>query len=177
MRSITHRSKPSPEPILHRATKRIRFSDAGGGGGCDDVSATRCSCSRALLQAVTDPKARSALHKKGSNRPSTASLARISDTAQSVRAPDTSNCRYRHPPAPWLQHPERPLYSTFIAGLCFLPINSSAEVLCFLNSGTRVAPRFCVLSQSEGPLVWQPRSISTPLAGVPWLPSLSASTV
>jgi hypothetical protein len=69
MRSITHRSRPSPGPILHRATKRIRFCDAGGGGGCDDVSATRCSCSRALLQAVSDPKARSALHKKGSNRP------------------------------------------------------------------------------------------------------------
>ena len=92
MRSITHRSKPSPEPILHTATKRIRFSDAGNGGGCDDVSATRCTCSSALLQAVSDPKARSALHKKGSNRPSTASLARIGDTAQSVRASDTSNC-------------------------------------------------------------------------------------
>ncbi len=28
-------------------------------------------------------------------------LARISDTAQSVRASGTSNCRYQHPPAPW----------------------------------------------------------------------------
>ena len=72
--------------------------------------------------------------------------------------------------------PNVPPTALLSRGLCFLPINSSAEVLCFLNSGTRVAPRFCVLSQSEGPLVWQPRSISTPLAGVPWLPSLSAST-
>ena len=39
--------------------------------------------------------------EKGSNRPCTSSLARISDTAQSVRASDTSSCRYQHPPAPW----------------------------------------------------------------------------
>jgi len=52
--------------------------------------------------ADSDPKARSALHtRKGSNRPCTSSLARISDTGQSVRASDTSNCRYQHPPAPW----------------------------------------------------------------------------
>ena len=50
MRSIAHRSKPSPEPIHHRATKRIRFCDAGGGGGCDDVSATRCTCSSAFCR-------------------------------------------------------------------------------------------------------------------------------
>ena len=112
MRSITHRSKPSPEPILHRATMCIRFSDAGNGGGCDDVSATRCTCSSALLQAVSDPKARSALHKKGSNRPSTASLARIGDTAQSVRASDTSNCRYQHPRAEGAGSPAHRLRTT-----------------------------------------------------------------
>ena len=39
--------------------------------------------------------------EKGPNRPCTSSLARISDTAQSVRASGTSNCRYQHPPAPW----------------------------------------------------------------------------
>jgi hypothetical protein len=39
--------------------------------------------------------------EKGSNRPCTSSLARIGDTAQSVRASDTSNCRYQHAPAPW----------------------------------------------------------------------------
>jgi hypothetical protein len=39
--------------------------------------------------------------EKGPNRPCTSCLARIGDTAQSVRASDTNNCRYQHPPAPW----------------------------------------------------------------------------
>ena len=126
-----HRNRPALEPILHRATKRRCFCEMLVAATTDP---RRAALARMTLLVVSDPKARSALHKKGSNRPCTSSLARISDTVQSVRASDTSNCRYRHPPAPWLQNPERPPYSTFIAGLCFLPINSSsAEVLCFLN--------------------------------------------
>ena len=96
-----HRSKPSPEPILHRATKRRCFIwDAGG---CDDGSAARCTCLRAgprwptLIRRPEVP----CTPEKGPNRPSTSSLARISDTAQSVRACDTSSCHYQHPPAPW----------------------------------------------------------------------------
>ena len=114
-----HRNRPALEPILHRATKR------------------RCFCEM-LVAATTDPR-RAALARmtslwptpirrpevpctpeKGSNRPCTSSLARISDTAQSVRASDTSNCRYRHPPAPWLQNPASPLqhfYGHFIIDL------------------------------------------------------------
>jgi hypothetical protein len=42
----------------HQARMHVR-----GSGGSDDVSAKRCSCSRALAGlAVSDPKARSALH-------------------------------------------------------------------------------------------------------------------
>ena len=48
-----HRSKPSPQPILHRATE-LRCV-------CEMPSAaTRCTCSRALFP-VSDPTARSAL--------------------------------------------------------------------------------------------------------------------
>jgi hypothetical protein len=98
--SYHHRNQPSLEPILPRATKR------------------GCYCGM-LVAATTDPR-RAALARmtslwptlirrpevpctseKGSDRPRTSSLARIGDTAQSVRASDTSNCRYQHPPAPW----------------------------------------------------------------------------
>ena len=53
-----HRSKPSPEPILHRATKRLCF--------CEMLSAAATDLRRAALvrlpsPAVSDPKARSAL--------------------------------------------------------------------------------------------------------------------
>ena len=53
-----HRSKPSPEPILHRATKRLCF--------CEMLSATATDLRRAALVrlpllANSDPKARSAL--------------------------------------------------------------------------------------------------------------------
>jgi hypothetical protein len=98
--SYHHRNQPSLEPILPRATKR------------------GCYCGM-LVAATTDPR-RAALARmtslwptlirrpevpctseKGSDRPCTSSLARIGDTAQSVRASDTSSCRYQHPPAPW----------------------------------------------------------------------------
>ena len=95
-----HRSKPSLEPILPRATKRRCF--------CGMLAAATTDPRRAALARMTslvlsDPKARSALHtRKGvKSTQFTSSLARISDTAQSVRASDTSNCRYQHPPAPW----------------------------------------------------------------------------
>ena len=68
-------------------------------GGCDDGSATRCTRSRTLSSlADSDPKARSALRirKEGKSTQFTsmASLGRIGDTAQSVRASDAR---------PWLQ--------------------------------------------------------------------------
>ena len=90
-----HRSKPSPEPILHRATKRLCF--------CEMLSAAATDPRRAALARMTsladsDPKARSALHtRKGvesTQFTSMASLGRIGDTAQSVRASDAR---------PWLQ--------------------------------------------------------------------------
>ena len=90
-----HRSKPSPEPILHRATRRLCF--------CEMLSAAATDPRRAALARMTsladsDPKARSALHtQKGvesTQFTSMASLGRIGDTAQSVRASDAR---------PWLQ--------------------------------------------------------------------------
>ena len=70
MRSITtgvshlYRADPSSG---HQAPMLLRHA-----GGCDDGSAARRTCSRALSSlADSDPKARSALHtQKGSNRPS-----------------------------------------------------------------------------------------------------------
>ena len=67
--------------------------------GCHDGSATRCTCSVVLSSlADSDPKATSALHtRKGvesTQFTSMASLGRIGDTAQSVRASDAR---------PWLQ--------------------------------------------------------------------------
>ena len=112
-----HRNRPALEPILHRATKRRCFCEMLVAATTDP---RRAALARMTVLVVSDPKARSALHKRGSNRPCTSSLARISDTAQSVRAPDTSNCRYRHPPAPWLQNPASPLqhfYGHFIIDL------------------------------------------------------------
>ena len=96
-----HRSKPSLEPILDRATKRRCF--------CGMLAAATTDPRRAALVCVPCPRWPTLIRRlgvactpeKGSNRPSTASLARISDTAQSVRASDTSSCRYQHPPAPW----------------------------------------------------------------------------
>ena len=70
-------------------------------GGCDDGSATRCTCSLALAGQLWSEGQKCPVHPnlKGANRPCTSCLARISDTAQSVRASDTSDCRYQHPPA------------------------------------------------------------------------------
>ena len=69
--------------------------------GCHDGSATRCTCSVVLSSlADSDPKARSALHTRkwveSTQFTSMASLGRIGDTAQSVQASDTSDCRYQH---------------------------------------------------------------------------------
>jgi len=101
VRSITtgvshlYRADPSSGP---RAPMLVR--DAGG---CDDGSATRCTCSLALAGQLWSEGQKCPVHPnlKGSNRPYTSSLARIGDTAQSVRASDTNYCRYQHPPAPW----------------------------------------------------------------------------
>jgi hypothetical protein len=110
-----HRNRPALEPILHRATKRGCF--------CEMLVAATTDPRRAALARMTLlirwPEV-PCTSEKGSNRPCTSSLARISDTAQSVRASDTSNCRYRHPPAPWLQNPASPLqhfYGHFIIDL------------------------------------------------------------
>ena len=93
-----HRSEPSLEPILPRATKSRCF--------CGMLVAATTDPRRAALVllpslADSDPKARSALRirKAGKSTQFTSSLARIGDTAQSVRASDTSDCRYQHPPA------------------------------------------------------------------------------
>jgi hypothetical protein len=91
--------------------------------GCDDGSATPRTCSRALAGRLGSEGQKCPVHPnlKGSNRPYTSSLARIGDTAQSVRASDTSDCRYQHPPAmaaKWRGY----------SGL-----KTPAKVLCFLN--------------------------------------------
>ena len=97
--SYHHRNQPSLEPILPRATKRGCF--------CGMLAAATTDPRRAALVllpslADSDPKARSALHtRKGGKSTVHTCLARIGDTARSVRASDTSNCRYQHPPAPW----------------------------------------------------------------------------
>ena len=98
--SYHHRNQPSLEPILPRATKR--------GCYCGMLVAASTDPRRAALARMTSlwptlirrPEVPCA-SEKGSDRPCTSSLARIGDTAQSVRASDTSNCRYQHPPAPW----------------------------------------------------------------------------
>jgi hypothetical protein len=95
-----HRNRPALEPILPRATERGCF--------CGMLVAATTDPRRAALVRMTSlwptlirrPEA-PCTPEKGSNRPCTLSLARISDTAQSVRESDTSNCRYQHPPAPW----------------------------------------------------------------------------
>ena len=99
-----HRSKPSPEPILPRATKRGCYCGMLVAATTDPRRAALArmtslwpSCSPTLIRRPEVP----CTPEKGSNRPCTSSLARISGTAQSVRASDTSNCRYQHPPAPW----------------------------------------------------------------------------
>jgi hypothetical protein len=119
--SYHHRNQPALQPILPRATKRGCFCEMLVAATTDP---RRAALARMTVLVVSDPKARSALHKKGSNRPCTSSLARISDTAQSVRASDTSNCRYRHPPAPWLQNSEDPPYTTYYYYLC-LRVNAA----------------------------------------------------
>jgi len=37
----------------------------------------------------------------------------MGDTAQSVRDPDASNCRYQEPPAPWPQKSDVPPYTIY----------------------------------------------------------------
>ena len=102
MRSITT-GVSHLEPILHRATKRIRFCEMLAGATTDP---RRAALVRVPLLADSDPKARSALRirkaGKSTQFTSLASLGRIGDTAQSVRASDARNCRYQQSPA-WLQ--------------------------------------------------------------------------
>ena len=105
MREPSSASSP-PESAISRADPssghqaRMLLWDAGG---CDDGSATRCTCSLALADQLCSEGQKCPVHPnlKGANRPCTSCLARISDTALSVRASDTSSCRYQHPPAPW----------------------------------------------------------------------------
>jgi hypothetical protein len=103
-----HRNRPSPEPILHRATERICFCEMLVASTTDSQ---RAALVRVLLLANSDPKARSALRiriERGQIDRAHQRLARTGDTAQSVRDPDASNCRYQEPPAPWLQNSEVP---------------------------------------------------------------------
>ena len=76
---------------------------------------TRCTRSHTSL-VLSDPKARSALHtRKGvKSTQFTSSLARIGDTAQSVRASDTNDCRYQHPPAMAAKFRSSPYMNAFI---------------------------------------------------------------
>jgi len=91
MRSITtgvshlYRADPSSG---HRAPMLLR--DAGG---CDDGSATRCTCSRALCRPSLIRRPRSALHirKAVNSTVHTPRLARISEPVHSVRASATSS--------------------------------------------------------------------------------------
>jgi hypothetical protein len=56
-----HRSKPAPEPILHRATERRCFCGMLVAATTDP---RRDALSRVPWLAVSDPKARSALHTR-----------------------------------------------------------------------------------------------------------------
>ena len=62
---------------------------------CDALLLFACPCWPTRIRRPEVPCA----SEKGSDRPYTSSLARIGDTAQSVRASDTSDCRYQHPAA------------------------------------------------------------------------------
>ena len=71
--------------------------------------------------------------EKGSDRPCTSSLARIGDTAQSVRASDTSDCRYQHPPAmaaKFRSSPYERIYLFVLLLICFTPL--CCIILCKL---------------------------------------------
>ena len=71
--------------------------------------------------------------EKGVNRPAcTSSLARISNTAQSVRDPDASNCRSQQPPAPWLQNFEVPPTRFIINGGATLEFESEGCIYLFI---------------------------------------------
>ena len=98
MRSITT-GVSHLEPILPRATRRGCFCGMLAGATTDPRRAAlvRVPCPRwpTLIRRPEVPCA----SEKRANRPCTSSLARIGDTAQSVRASDTSDCRYQHPPA------------------------------------------------------------------------------
>jgi hypothetical protein len=97
-----HRNRPSPGPILHRATECIGFCEVRAGATTDPQRAAARPSWPSQIRRQEVP----CTPEKRSNRPCTSSLARVSDTTQSVRASDTSSCRYQQSPAQWLQNSE-----------------------------------------------------------------------
>ncbi len=90
---VSHLSRADPSPS-HRAHLLLR--DAGG---CDDGSATRCTCSHGLTGRLRSEGKKCPTHPKR-GQVDRAHQACPNQRHCAVRASDISNCRYQHPPAP-----------------------------------------------------------------------------
>ena len=78
--------------------------------------------------------------EKGSDRPCTSSLARIGDTAQSVRASDTSDCRYQHPPAMAAKFRSSPYERIYLFVLLLICFTVSPEVSGYSRTKVQGCP-------------------------------------